>query len=797
MCSTSAVGVIRIAYLAAAILCVSTVAACFDPPQPEVAFLCGDGDSCPDGYECRADGCCHQVGSTGGVCPGTAPPDAGTDAMMADAMPVDGAPLDADPTDADVTDAAPMPDAIPPADAMPDATPPADAMPDAAPTFALVSLAPVSTIVTEGDTVDLTVTIDNPAPAGGLMIDLGSDDTGAATVPAMVTIAAGDTSAPVTVTGVDGGYAIVTATLGTDTLDADVAVAETTGSTGAVVITEFAALPSSGTNDGELIELVNVDTVIYDIAGWSIGDGTDTDTVLAPSLAAGDPVYLVPGQAVYGVPNPAVAADIPGDAGFVYGSAGAALELADAGESIIVSDGGTTIDTVDFTGWETTAGATPGATQFAGLTDRSTQLAAGYQDASLNDPGNVWCVPANPTPGTTNAACDTAVINEVLPDPTGADSDREFVELAVVPGADLVGLRLRVLAADGSLTGADLTLAAGTRAPLDGFLVIGDGSGSSTQVAEADLETALGLPDTDGAAQLVTSAPALIDAVGYGTLTATTDADLSLAIVETATTASAEGSSMARDTASTDTDDNSADFHLDPTPTPGAANDAVQLTINAITPDDGLATADTDVIITGTDFGSAAVVTVDGSAVTCTVVDATELECTLPDNGGTVEAVDVAVQNPGAPAVTEAGGFTYTGVLADPGDSFWCNTQSPTTLTTATGASSGDVFGQIFVEGQTDTSATAVAGIVSEVGYGADNVNPAVANWTWFPAAPNTSFDFSGDTDEHVGQMTAPAAAGAYDYGYRFSLDSGLNWYYCDTTGSDDGFTTPGTWTVN
>jgi hypothetical protein len=774
-----------------AILCGSALVACFDPPQPDVAFLCGDGDSCPDGYECRADGCCHRIGSSETTeCPGTATPDAGPDAMLADAMPVDGAPLDADTTDA-----------MPPVDAMPDATPPDDAMtdatPDAAPTFALVSLTPSSTIVTEGDTVDLTVTIDNPAPAGGLMIGVASDDAGVATVPTTVTVPAGNTSAPVTVTGTGGGFVTITATLGTDTADADVAVAGTTAAAGDVVVTEFAALPSSGTNDGELIELVNTSGVALDISGWSIGDGTDTDTVLAPSLAAGDPVYLMPGQAVYGVPNPADANDIPGDAGFVYGSAGAALELADAGESIIVGDGTTIIDTVDFTGWVTTPGATPGATQFAGLADRTTQLAAGSQSAAGNDSGAAWCVPATPTPGASNAGCAAAVINEVLADPTGADTDLEFVELAVVPGADLSGLRLRVLAADGTLTGADLTLAAGTRAPLDGFLVIGDNSGGSTQVAEADLETTLGLPDIDGAVQLVGAGPSLVDAVGYGTLTATTDADLGLAIVETAATTSAEGSSMARDAASTDTGDNSADFHLDPTPTPGTANDAVQLTINAITPDDGLATVATDVVITGTDFGSAAIVTVDGGVVTCTVVDATRLDCTVPDNGGTVLAADVAVQNPGSPAVTETGGFTYTGVLADPGSSFWCNTQSPVTLTSAAGASSGDVFGQIFVEGQTDTSAEPVAGILGEVGYGADGVNPQLANWTWFPAQPNAGFDFSGNNDEHVGQMTAPAAAGGYDYGYRFSLDGGLNWYYCDTNGSDDAFNQPGTWTVN
>lgn len=783
-----------------AIMCGIALAACFDPPRPDVAFLCGEGASCPEGYECRTDGCCHLIGSPDSECPGSSTPDAGSDAMpdaTADAMDGDDASpaVDAGTVDA-IPDATPvdaMPDATPAVDAMPDATPPVDA----APTFALVSLAPVSTIVTEGGTVDLTVTIDNPAPAGGMPIGLASDDTAVAGVPGTVTIAAGTTSATVPVTGAGGGFAIITATLGTDSLDADVAVAGTTAAAGDVLVTEFLALPASGTNAGELIELVNSGTVILDLAGWTLGDGTDTSSILPPSLDPADPVYLIPGQAVYGVPNPTLAADIPAGAGFVYGAAGAALELADAGESITISDGATIIDTVDFSGWATTAGATPGPTQFAGLTDRSTQLAAGSQSAAANDSGAAWCVPASPSPGTSNPACSAAVINELLADPTGADTDRQLIELAVVPGADLEGLRLRVLAADGSLAGADLTLAAGTRAPLDGFLVIADGGGATTQVANADLEAALGLPTVDGAVQLVDSGPVLADAVGYGTLSATTDPVLSLPIVETAATTSAEGSSAARGADSGDTGDNAADFHLDPTPTPGLANDQVQLAIAAITPDDGLATTSTEVVITGTDFGGAAQVTVDGTVAACTLADSTRLECTFADSGGTVVAADVAVQNPGSPAVTAVGGFTYTGVLADPGISFWCNTQSPATLTTAAGASSDDVFGQIFVAGETDTSADAVAGILGEVGFGADLSNPQVVNWTWFPAQPNPGFDFSVDNDEHFGQMTAPAAAGAYDYGFRFSRDGGLRWYYCDVNGIDDGFNDPGDWTVN
>jgi len=38
-------------------------AGCFEPKLPDTAFRCGENDECPEDYECRADGCCHRIGS--------------------------------------------------------------------------------------------------------------------------------------------------------------------------------------------------------------------------------------------------------------------------------------------------------------------------------------------------------------------------------------------------------------------------------------------------------------------------------------------------------------------------------------------------------------------------------------------------------------------------------------------------------------------------------------------------------------------------------------------------------------
>lgn len=59
----------RLLALAAVLTC---AAGCFSPDNPMCAFTCGDsvgnGRHCPDDYECRADGYCHLLGSTG-TCP--------------------------------------------------------------------------------------------------------------------------------------------------------------------------------------------------------------------------------------------------------------------------------------------------------------------------------------------------------------------------------------------------------------------------------------------------------------------------------------------------------------------------------------------------------------------------------------------------------------------------------------------------------------------------------------------------------------------------------------------------------
>ncbi len=73
-----------------------------------------------------------------------------------------------------------------------------------------LSFSPTTATVGTGGTTNLTLTLSAPAPASGVTVTLTSDATNFATVPPNVTIAGGQTTATVTVTGVAVGTAHIT-----------------------------------------------------------------------------------------------------------------------------------------------------------------------------------------------------------------------------------------------------------------------------------------------------------------------------------------------------------------------------------------------------------------------------------------------------------------------------------------------------------------------------------------------------------------------------------------------------------
>ncbi len=75
-------------------------------------------------------------------------------------------------------------------------------------------------------------------------------------------------------------------------------------------------------------------------------------------------------------------------------------------------------------------------------------------------------------------------------------------------------------------------------------------------------------------------------------------------------------------------------------------------------------------------------------------------------------------------------------------------------------------------------------GCGSGLGYGPASANPEYQpGWTWVNASYNLQV---GNNDEYQASFTAPAA-GSYRYVYRFSLDQGVSWTYCDNNQGDYG----------
>jgi len=121
----------------------------------------------------------------------------------------------------------------------------------------------------------------------------------------------------------------------------------------------------------------------------------------------------------------------------------------------------------------------------------------------------------------------------------------------------------------------------------------------------------------------------------------------------------------------------------------------------------------------------------------------------------------------------------------------WCNLQWPSTLTVAAGVTTDPIYGRVWAEGVT-TAVGQGAGITGQVGFGDAAADPAT--WTWIDAPYNTDVDglSAGDhaNDEYWQPLTL-ATAGTYAFAYRFSMDSGRSWRYCDLDGTTVGEFTP------
>ncbi len=117
----------------------------------------------------------------------------------------------------------------------------------------------------------------------------------------------------------------------------------------------------------------------------------------------------------------------------------------------------------------------------------------------------------------------------------------------------------------------------------------------------------------------------------------------------------------------------------------------------------------------------------------------------------------------------------------------WCQIQWPSSLTAAAGTPSDYVYGRVWAEGVTPGAGQG-AGIRGQLGYGAAADDPT--SWSWTDADYNVDVDgmTSGDlaNDEYWQRLTVPTAV-SYAYAYRFTMDDGRSWRYCDLDGTAVG----------
>ena len=203
-----------------------------------------------------------------------------------------------------------------------------------------------------------------------------------------------------------------------------------------------------------------------------------------------------------------------------------------------------------------------------------------------------------------------------------------------------------------------------------------------------------------------------------------------------------------------------------------------------VEPGRGPTAGNTPITITGSNFRTGATVTFGGiTATEVNVASAGTITCKTPAHAE--GSVDVVVRNSDNTFGTYPRGYRYAdgqqqSVIG------WAQLMT-TTMTVTKNQTSGELKGQVWVEGVTDGTGRG-ATVIAKIGYGPNASNPSVdeSGWSWFAA---TYKEDAGNNDVYAGMLTIPTA-GTYSFCYKFSVDGGTSWTYADgdTQGSTNGY---------
>lgn len=198
--------------------------------------------------------------------------------------------------------------------------------------------------------------------------------------------------------------------------------------------------------------------------------------------------------------------------------------------------------------------------------------------------------------------------------------------------------------------------------------------------------------------------------------------------------------------------------------------------ILSVKPDRGVVEGGTAVSINGSDFQSRARVYIGNECSDVQFVSSSELHCKTTAHKKGV--VDVVVKNPDGQQDILLGGFTY---YEEHPKVDWCNIQWPYELSVIINEESDAIYSQVYEEGVTEGVGRG-SGIKSQLGYG--NPSDDLLQWKWIDAVYNVDV---GNNDEYLGRLQIEVA-GPYAFAYRYSMDDGNSWVYCDKDGSENGF---------
>ena len=223
-----------------------------------------------------------------------------------------------------------------------------------------VTLSPTAVGVSPGGTVEITASLDVPAPAGGTTIALAVDPTTAGTLPASVVVPADQTSATFTFSNaLTTGSATITATLGADTGTTTVTVA--TGPDHLVIRQLYGGGGNSGaTLRNDFVQLFNPSNATISLAGMSLQYGSAAGTTWSgittlpadKSIPPGG-VFLVLLASQNAVGDPIVAT--PDHTATNINLGGAAGKLALVNATTALTGACPTTDVIDMVGFGTTA----------------------------------------------------------------------------------------------------------------------------------------------------------------------------------------------------------------------------------------------------------------------------------------------------------------------------------------------------------------------------------------------------------------------------------------------------------